>query len=66
MARKCTVKAGTRWWPVAVFYNILDLAYIYAYVLYKKKTEDSILRRNVLLQLATELREFHVEENTAL
>ena len=60
------VKAGTWWWPVAVFYNILDLAYIYAYVLYKKKTGNAILRRNVLLYLATELREFHVQENTAL
>ena len=25
MARKYSVKAGTHWWPIAVFYNILDL-----------------------------------------
>ena len=36
MARQYSVKAGTRWWPVAVFYNILDLAAINAFVLYKK------------------------------
>ena len=26
MARHCSVKVGTRWWPVAVFNNILGLA----------------------------------------
>ena len=35
MARQYSVKAGTRRWPVAVFYNILDLAGINAFVLYK-------------------------------
>ena len=33
MARQCSVKAGTRWWPVAVFHNILGLAGINAFVL---------------------------------
>ena len=36
MARQYLVKAGTRWWPIAVFHNILDLAGINAFVLYKK------------------------------
>ena len=36
MARQYSVKAGTRRWPVAVFYNILDLVGINAFVLYKK------------------------------
>ena len=35
MARPYSVKAGTRQWPVAVFYNIQDLASINAFVLYK-------------------------------
>ena len=65
MARQYTVKAGTRRWPVAVFYNILDLACINAYVLYKKKTGDAISRRNFMFQLATELREAHVQGKTA-
>ena len=60
MTRQYTVKAGTGWWPVAIFYNILDHAYINAYVLYKKKTGDAISRRNFTFQLATELREAHV------
>ena len=37
MARQYSVKAGTHWWPIAVFYNILDLAGTNAFVLYKKK-----------------------------
>ena len=65
MARQYTVKAGTWRWPVAVFYNILDLACINAYVLYKKKTKDAISRRNFMFQLATELREAHVQGKTA-
>ena len=40
MARQYSVKAGTRRWPVAVFYNILDLAGINAFVLNKKRTGD--------------------------
>ena len=65
MARQYTVKAGTRRWPVAVFYNILDLACISAYVLCKKKTGDAISRKNFMFQLATELREAHVQGKTA-
>ena len=51
MIRQYMVKAGTRLWLVAVFYNILDLACINAYVLYKKKTEDAISKRNFMFQL---------------
>ena len=36
MARQYSVKAGTHWWPIAVFYNILDLAGINAFVSIKK------------------------------
>ena len=64
MAQQYTVKAGTLLWPVAVFYNILDLACINACVLYKKKTGDAISRRNFMFQFATELREAHVQGKT--
>ena len=57
MARLYSMKAGTRRWSVAVFYSILDLAGINAFVLYKKRTGDKISRRNFLFKLATELRE---------
>ena len=57
-----------RAWPVAVFYNILDLACtrINAYMLYKKKTGDAISKRNIMFQLVTELREAHVQGKIAL
>ena len=65
MARQYTLKAGTLRWPVAVFYDILDLACISTYVLYKTKTGDAILKRNFMFQFATELREAHVQGKTA-
>ena len=40
IARQYSVKAGSRWTPVAVFYNILDLASINAFVCYKKRAGD--------------------------
>ncbi|XP_056157036.1 piggyBac transposable element-derived protein 4-like [Lampris incognitus] len=56
MVRMYSVKSGTRRWPVAVFYNILDLAGINAHILYKECTGASITRKNFLLLLAEELR----------
>ena len=65
MARQYSVKAGTRRWPVAKFYNILDLASINAFVLYKKKTGDSISRRDFIFKLACELREDYIAERSS-
>ena len=65
MTQQYTLKVSTRLWPEGVFYNILDLACINAYMLYKKKTGDAISRRNFICQLATELREAHVQGKTA-
>ena len=64
MARQYSVKAGTRRWPVAVFYNILDLVCINAFVLYKKKTGDSISRRDFIFKLACELREDYIAKSS--
>ena len=66
MARQYTVKIGTRSWPVAFFYYIVNLANINAYVLHKKKTGNAISRKNFMFKLATELREAHVKGKTAL
>ena len=55
MAREYTVKAASRRWPVHVFYNVLDLAAINAWILYKEATLTKISRRAFLLQLAEEL-----------
>lgn len=55
MARKYSVKASSRRWPVQVFYNILDLAAINSWILYKETTGASIKRRDFILKLADEL-----------
>ncbi|XP_073345276.1 uncharacterized protein [Pagrus major] len=61
MARAYSVKGGTRRWPVAVFYNILDLAGINAHILFKECTSSRIARRTFLQQLAEELRAEYME-----
>ncbi|GFX87906.1 DDE_Tnp_1_7 domain-containing protein [Trichonephila clavipes] len=50
MARKYSVKAGSRRWPVNVFYNILDIAGN-SWILYKEFTEKKLTRREYLQQL---------------
>ncbi|KAJ4929972.1 hypothetical protein JOQ06_018988 [Pogonophryne albipinna] len=56
MARQYSVKGGMRRWPVAVFYNVLDLAAINAWVLYRScMSQENIPRRDFMLQLAHEL-----------
>ncbi|GFX44620.1 DDE_Tnp_1_7 domain-containing protein [Trichonephila clavipes] len=56
MARKYSVKAGSRRWPVHVFYNILDLTGINPWILYKEVTGKKLMRRKYLHQLNEELR----------
>lgn len=55
MSRKYTVKAPSRRWPVHTFYNVLDLAGINAWVLYKIINGSTMKRRDFLLQLGEEL-----------
>ena len=63
MARKYSVKTATRRWPVAVFYNLLDLAAINAYVLYKQCSNNpKLTRRDFLQKLGLQLCKQHIEE----
>lgn len=55
MARKYSVKSGSRRWPLQVFFNILDLAGINSWILYKETTGENISRKNFLFRLAEEL-----------
>jgi hypothetical protein len=57
MAKKYSVKAGSRRWPVQVFYNVLDLASINSWILYKAVTGQKISRRHFILQLVDQLRD---------
>ena len=65
MARKYTVNAASRRWPVHFFYDILDLAAMNAHILYKLVTESKISRRSYLLRLSEELRSRFFEERKA-
>ena len=55
MVRYHSAKSGTRRWPMAVFFNCLDLAALNAWVLYREVTGSNISRRNFLLKLVTSL-----------
>lgn len=57
MARKYSVKSKSRRWPAQVFFNILDLAGINSWVLYRETTGEKISRQQFLFQLAEELAE---------
>ncbi|KAL7859575.1 hypothetical protein SRHO_G00147220 [Serrasalmus rhombeus] len=60
--RAYTVRAGTRRWPVAVFYNLLDLAAMNAHVLYTACTGSTESRRDFVHSLAGELRHRLLQE----
>ncbi|KAM7350820.1 piggyBac transposable element-derived protein 4-like isoform 1-T1 [Cochliomyia hominivorax] len=55
MARKYSVKACSHRWPLQIFFNILDLAGINAWILYKEITGLQIQRKEFLFQLAEQL-----------
>ena len=55
MARHSTCKTGTRRWPVACFFNMLDLCAINSWILYKKTTNSNISRRKFMINLINQL-----------
>lgn len=57
MARKYSVKSKSQRWPAQIFFNILDLAGINSWVLYRETTGEKISRQQFLFQLAEELAE---------
>ncbi|MGH0181819.1 UNVERIFIED_CONTAM: hypothetical protein FKN15_007920 [Acipenser sinensis] len=65
MARQYSVKGRSHRCPVAVFYDILNLAAINAYVLYKECTGENCNRRDFIWQLAMELGQTHMDQKRA-
>ena len=65
MCRQMSTKAGCRRWPLAVFCNILDLAGVNFWVIFRKATGSKIARREFLRQLASELTFVATTVNTA-
>jgi len=56
MARQFSVHCASRRWPLAVWSNMLDIAAINSWIVYKKRTGSKISRRMFILQLVDELR----------
>ena len=65
MARKYTVNAASRRWPLQFFYSILDLAAINAHIIYMSVIGSKISRRRYFLRFSEELRSRFVEERKA-
>lgn len=65
MARFYSVKAPTRRWPLQIFYNILNLASINSWVLYKKILKKKISRRKFLIKLIEEIEETFVAKSNS-
>ena len=57
MCREMTTKPACRRWPLAVFFNVLDLAGVNAWNIYKLKTGSNISRHKLLFELSQQLRE---------
>ena len=55
MTRMHSVKAGSRRWPVHAFYNVIDMALINSWVIYKKVCQSKISRREYIQKVAEEL-----------
>uniref|UniRef100_A0A8C6S5F3 PiggyBac transposable element-derived protein domain-containing protein n=1 Tax=Neogobius melanostomus TaxID=47308 RepID=A0A8C6S5F3_9GOBI len=65
MVREYSVRTGTRRWPVAVFYNMIDMAALNAYLLYQACTGVQERRVDFLVELARELADSHLIEKKA-
>jgi hypothetical protein len=55
MCRQLSTKAGSRCWPLAVFFNILDIAGVNAWIIFRKATGSRISRHRFLLSVSQEL-----------
>jgi len=55
MIRMYSTKSPSRRWPLAIFYNILDIALINSWIIYRTATNSSMSRRNFILNVCKEL-----------
>ena len=63
MVRLYTTHAATRRWPMVVWTNILDMAGLNSWTLFRKATGSRISRRAFNLQLSKELTSAYVSSN---
>ena len=55
MARKYSVKAASRRWPIYVFYNVINLALINSWILFRDICKSGISRRKFIQRVVEEL-----------
>ena len=55
MVRMYSVKASSRRWPMHVFYNVIDMALLNGWILFREVTGSHISRRKYIQQVADEL-----------
>ena len=55
MTRKYSVKAASRRWPIHVFYNVIDLALINSWILFRDICKSGISRRKFAQRVVEEL-----------
>ena len=55
MTRLYSVKAASRRWPVHVFYNVVEMALINKWILYKLVCQSSISRKEFIQRVTEEL-----------
>ena len=55
MSRCYSVKVGSRRWPIHVFYNVIDMALINSWIIYKHVCNSSIRRRIFIQRVSEEL-----------
>ena len=55
MTRLYSIKAASRRWPMHVFYNVVNMALINSWILYKQVCQSSISRREFMQNVAEEL-----------
>ena len=55
MARLYSVKAASRWWSMHVFYNVIDMALVNSWIIYKQVCQSSISHRKFIQKVAEEL-----------
>ena len=55
MLRQNSSKVASRRWPLHVFYNVLDMAVVNSWIIYKETLKSNITRRNFTKRLCEEL-----------
>ena len=55
MTRKYSVKPASRRWPIHVFYNVIDLALINSWILFRDICKSNISRRKFIQRVVEEL-----------